>query len=117
MSVLGRHGSDDGGSGGGVGFSRLWVIVSGSGAHGFVHVLVTRCRTQFAAGVSGLGQRGSCGGGLGGGGGVVLSRLLIVIVSGNGARGLTRVRMVRCRMYFAKGMPSLRRRGPGRGGS
>ena len=60
-----------------------------------VHVELYTClcalprTSQFAAGVSGLERRGSCGGGSGGGGGIGLSRILIV--SGSGARGPTRV--------------------------
>ena len=73
---LEQHGSGGNGSGGGggVGFSRLWVVVSGDVARGIVNVLVARCRAQFAAGVSGLGRRGLCGGRSGGGGGVGISR-------------------------------------------
>ena len=97
---LERRGFGCGGSSGGggiLGLSRLmWVVVSGGGARGFVHVLVARYRAQFAAVVSGLGRRGSCGGGLSRGGGVGLSQLLIV-VPGDGARGSARVLVACCR--------------------
>ena len=86
MPGLERPGSGGSGygGGGGVRLSWLWDVVSGDCARGFVHVLVARCRTQFAAGVSGLGERGSCGGGSGGdgGGGVGRSRLLIIASGG-----------------------------------
>ena len=55
--------SDKGGS---AGLSRSKVVVSRDGTLGFVHLLVARCRAQFAVDVPGLGRRGSCGGGSGG---------------------------------------------------
>ena len=58
--------SDKGGS---AGLSRSKVVVSRDGTLGFVHLLVARCRAQFAVDVPGLGRRDSGGGGSEGGSG------------------------------------------------